>query len=101
MSKKGRNLADLIGGFEDEPQEAAPANEPAPQQTTEPPRIVPLSVLVATEDRRRMRQLSLDTGLSLQKLGHEALNMLLQSRGLEPLSPVTANVPSGRQKRSI
>ena len=33
MSKKGRNLADLIGGFEDEPQEAAPANEPANDRT--------------------------------------------------------------------
>jgi hypothetical protein len=58
--------------------------------------VVPVNVLVAPEDRRRLRQLSLDTNLSLQKLGHEAWNLLLHKRGLPPLKPVSANVPSGR-----
>ena len=58
--------------------------------------VVPVNVLVAPEDRRRLRQLSLDANLSLQKLGHEAWNLLLQKRGLPPLKAVSANVPSGR-----
>jgi hypothetical protein len=58
--------------------------------------VVPINILVAPEDRRRLRQLSLDANLSLQKLGHEAWNLLLQKRGLPPLRPVSANVPSGR-----
>jgi hypothetical protein len=74
---------------------AAPVEEAPP-----PPRdIVPINILVTPRDRKRLRQLSLDTGLSLQKLGHEAWNKLLESRGLEPLEPVTANVPSGRVRR--
>jgi hypothetical protein len=63
------------------------------------PAIVPVNILVTPRDRKRLRQLSLDTGLSVQKLGHEAWNRLLESRGLEPLEPVTANVPSGRARR--
>lgn len=58
--------------------------------------VVPVNILVAPEDRRRLRQLSLDANLSLQKLGHEAWNLLLQQRGLPPLKAVSANVPSGR-----
>ena len=58
--------------------------------------VVPVNILVAPEDRRRLRQLSLDANLSLQKLGHEAWNLLLQKRGLPPLKAVSANVPSGR-----
>jgi hypothetical protein len=65
------------------------------------PDIVPLNILVTPRDRKRLRQLSLDTGLSLQKLGHEAWNKLLESRGLEPLEAVTANVPSGRFRKVI
>ena len=63
---------------------------------TASPVIVPINVQVTPRDRRRLRQLSLDTGLSLQKLGHEAWNRLLEARGLEPLegrspaSPVIA-----------
>jgi hypothetical protein len=72
--------------------EAAPARE----ETRGPSEVVPVNILVAPEDRRRLRQLSLDTNLSLQKLGHEAWNLLLQKRGLPPLKPVSANVPSGR-----
>jgi hypothetical protein len=59
---------------------------------------VPINILVTPEDRRRLRQLSLDTNLSLQKLGHEAWSLLLQKRGLAPLTPVAANVPSGRAR---
>jgi hypothetical protein len=63
--------------------------------------VVPVNILVAPEDRRRLRQLSLDTNLSLQKLGHEAWNLLLQKRGLPPLKPVSANVPSGRSVNRV
>ena len=114
-TKRGRSLAEVMSPIEDEPgttaepTSAVVAREDAvsvadagegkagytaadaPATT-----IVPVNVLVAPEDRRRLRQLSLDTNLSLQKLGHEAWNLLLQKRGLPPLKPVSANVPSGR-----
>ena len=111
-SKRGRSLAEVMSPIEDEPSiagapTAAPktAGEPAGRAKEEltnmsaadgPVAVVPVNVLVAPEDRRRLRQLSLDTNLSLQKLGHEAWNLLLQKRGLPPLKPVSANVPSGR-----
>jgi hypothetical protein len=90
-AKRGRSLADVMASID----HAEPAERIAP-----PPRdIVPVNILVTPRDRKRLRQLSLDTGLSLQKLGHEAWNKLLESRGLEPLEAVTANVPSGRVRR--
>ena len=89
--KRGRPLSDVIASIDPEQH----AEKPLP-----PPRdIVPVNILITPRDRKRLRQLSLDTGLSLQKLGHEAWNKLLESRGLEPLEPVTANVPSGRVRR--
>ncbi|RYB01446.1 ribbon-helix-helix domain-containing protein [Lichenibacterium ramalinae] len=102
-SKRGRSLADFM--------EQADIEEPAP--TIEMPEaadkatgriaapmaaVVPVNVLVTPADRKRLRQLSLDADLSVQKLGHEAWNMLLASRGLPPLEAVSANVPSGRRK---
>lgn len=114
-TKRGRSLAEVMSPIEDEPGTTAEPTSAvvargdavsvadagegraghtaadAPATT-----IVPVNVLVAPEDRRRLRQLSLDTNLSLQKLGHEAWNLLLQKRGLPPLKPVSANVPSGR-----
>src|SRR5512147_3324567 len=90
-AKRGRSLADVMASIDP----AEPAERIAP-----PPRdIVPVNILVTPRDRKRLRQLSLDTGLSLQKLGHEAWNKLIESRGLEPLEPVTANIPSGRARR--
>jgi hypothetical protein len=61
--------------------------------------VVPVNILVDPADRKRLRQLSLDTGLSLQRLGHEAWNRLLEARGLPPPRPVAANVPSGRRRK--
>lgn len=90
-AKRGRSLADVIVSIDPDP--------PAEQVVPPPRDIVPVNILVTPRDRKRLRQLSLDTGLSLQKLGHEAWNKLLESRGLEPLEPVTANVPSGRLRR--
>ena len=63
------------------------------------PTTVPVNVLVTPRDQKRLRQLSLDTGLSLQKLGHEAWNRLRDTPGLESLEAVAANVPSGRARR--
>ena len=98
MSKKGKDLAALLGSLEDDPPETTIA--PVIPAGTEPVavRIVPINFLVTPADRKRLRQLSLDTGLSLQKLGHEAWNALLRERGLPPLEPVTANVPSGLKR---
>jgi hypothetical protein len=90
-AKRGRLLADVMASID--PAEPAERTAPLPRE------IVPVNILVTPSDRKRLRQLSLDTGLSLQKLGHEAWNKLLESRGLEPLEAVTANVPSGRVRR--
>lgn len=101
-TKKGRTLADMIGGLDEDldtsPQTGAASvnSMPAPTPAT---KIVPISVLVSPDDRKRLRQLSLDTGLSIQKLGHEAFNKMLEARGLPPLEAVSANVPSGRSRR--
>lgn len=110
-NKRGRSLAEVMSPIEDDEgahPTASPTVDAGPQSilrnASEAPAsgdvsvqaVVPVNVLVSPEDRRRLRQLSLDTNLSLQKLGHEAWNLLLQKRGLPPLKPVTANVPSGR-----
>ena len=103
MSSKraGRALADVMGELDEEPiaASAPAAPEAAAPKEAGGPSIVPVNVLVTPRDRKRLRQLSLDTGLSLQKLGHEAWNRLLEARGLEPLEAVAANVPSGRTRR--
>lgn len=104
MSSKrtGRALADVMGELDEDPAAApiaaATENVPAARENTAPT-IVPINVLVTPRDRKRLRQLSLDSGLSLQKLGHEAWNRLLEARGLESLEAVAANVPSGRARR--
>lgn len=100
-SKRGRALADVMASIDDDPQAASDAVPQTADRTANAggPAIVPVNILVTPRDRKRLRQLSLDTGLSVQKLGHEAWNRLLESRGLEPLEPVTANVPSGRARR--
>ena len=104
MSSKrtGRALADVMGELDEEPaadQIAVATADAAPVRDSASPAIVPVNVQVTPRDRKRLRQLSLDTGLSLQKLGHEAWNRLLEARGLEPLEAVAASVPSGRSRR--
>lgn len=105
-NKRGRALADVMASIDDDPLTASDAAPETADRTANAevgqggPAIVPVNILVTPRDRKRLRQLSLDTGLSVQKLGHEAWNRLLESRGLEPLEPVTANVPSGRARRS-
>ena len=61
--------------------------------------IKPLTIHLAPGDHRRLKQLALDSGRSLQSLGIEAWSLLMQSRGLAPLAPTKANVPDGRRKR--
>jgi hypothetical protein len=101
-NRRGRTLAEVMSPIEDDPvsSETEPSAEmPGPSVGRGDVRsqsVVPVNILVAPEDRRRLRQLSLDTNLSLQKLGHEAWNLLLEKRGLPPLRAVSANVPSGR-----
>lgn len=103
MSSKraGRALADVMGELDEEPVAVEPVavQAPAGAPAIGTPAIVPINVLVTPHDRKRLRQLSLDSGRSLQKLGHDAWNRLLESRGLEPLESVAANVPSGRSRR--
>ncbi len=112
-SSRGRSLAEIMTPIEDEVSvhPASLATPVDPQLTRDAAArslvrgeaisqpVVPINILVAPEDRRRLKQLSLDCNLSLQKLGHEAWNLLLQQRGLPPLKPVSANVPSGRSNR--
>lgn len=104
MSSKrtGRALADVMGELDEEPAaspSAVTTGDASADREGGTPAIVPINVLVTPRDRKRLRQLSLDSGLSLQKLGHEAWNRLLEARGLEPLEAVAANVPSGRSRR--
>jgi hypothetical protein len=106
-AKRGRSLAEVMSPIDDvAPDETdmsassaepiAAASGPSSGVGAARQSVVPINILVAPDDRRRLRQLSLDTNLSLQKLGHEAWNLLLQKRGLPPLKAVSANVPSGR-----
>jgi hypothetical protein len=97
-NRRGRSLAEVMSPIDDElPSGHGGAAGSAREETHgNAVPVVPVNILVAPEDRRRLRQLSLDTNLSLQKLGHEAWNFLLEKRGLPPLKPVSANVPSGR-----
>lgn len=104
-SSRGRSLTDVLGALDDDPsnnpvelRQTTP--EPVQSSTGAAPTVVPINILVTPRDRKRLRQLSLDTDTSLQRLGHQAWNMLLASRGLESLEPVTANVPSGRSRKS-
>lgn len=99
-TKKGRDLAAILGNLDDDTVDPAPAAPAPPPPAPMAAKIVPVNFLVTPEDRKRLRQLSLDSGISLQKLGHEAWNKLLVERGLSPLEPVTANIPSGRLKRA-
>ena len=101
--KRGRSLAEVMSPIDDDTAARsavviAEATSATSNGTAEAvvQNVVPVNILVAPEDRRRLRQLSLDANLRLQKLGHEAWNLLLQKRGLPPLKPVSANVPSGR-----
>jgi hypothetical protein len=100
-TKKGRDLSSILGNLDDDTVDVAPAAAQAMPAAPQPAssKIVPVNFLVTPEDRKRLRQLSLDTGMSLQKLGHEAWNRLLTEKGLAPLESVTANVPSGRLRR--
>ncbi len=100
-TKRGRSMADVVSSLEDDPVERASSEiVPPAAERLVPPAIVPINILVTPQDRKRLRQLSLDTGMSLQKLGHEAWNQLLKARGLDPLEPVSANIPSGRLRRN-
>jgi hypothetical protein len=101
--KKGRRLEDVVADDFDRdtvPTEAS-ASEPTALPPSAAPTVVPVNILVDPADRKRLRQLSLDTGLSLQRLGHEAWNRLLEARGLPSLRPVAANVPSGRRRKGV
>lgn len=99
-NRTGRSLADVIGDIDGKDAMPEMASDTQATTTNAQPKIVAVSILVTPEDRRRLRQLSLDSNLSVQKLGHEALNMMLEARGLSPLEPVTANVRSGRSRRA-
>ena len=97
--------AEVVTGEPTAPPAPAPAAPPEPasavQRTVERPLdIVPVTIQVTPEDRKRLRQLALDSGRSLQSLGIEAWSLLLESRGLSPLAPTKANVPDGRRRKA-
>lgn len=93
MVRKGRDLSSILESLDEAP--AAPA---LPPEAAEPSKLVPLSILVTRADRKRLKELSVAADLSLQKMGLEAWSLWLERRGLPPLEPVTANVPSGRRR---
>ena len=97
MAKRGMKLQDLgLPDLDDAPPPEAPSAPTTPEPSG--PEIVPVNMLVTPADRKRLKELSLHTDRSLQKLGHEAWNLLLAKRGLPPLESVSANVPSGRRR---
>lgn len=96
--KRGRSLADALSKVA--PQEAAAVQtppEPAPAPETEK-KISAITMYFMAEDHDRLRDLSYHSKTSLQQLGVEAWNLLLEKRGHAPLKPVTAGRPSGRRK---
>ena len=94
-----RSLSDVLGRAV---AAEAQADQPQPKEQPEPARAkpvgVPLVILVTAADRRRLRQLSLDSDTSLQQLGHAAWNLLLREKGHRELEPTTANRPSGLKR---
>ena len=98
-AKRGRPLSDVLPSIDDEPSiTVAEPEPPAVGKPRKEPEIVPVNFFVTPKDRRRLRQLSLDSGLSVHKLCHEGINLMLSARGLTPLEPVAANVPTGRNR---
>lgn len=86
--------ADTTGQGASEPQAPTPAPAPAPAAK----RVSGLIVYLFPEDHDRLRDLAHLSKTSLQQLGIEAWNLLLEKRGHPPLSPTTANRPSGRNR---
>lgn len=96
---RGLSLSAALGeavAAETRVEELPPKAAPRPPEAK--PTGVPLSILITPADRRRLRQLSLDSDMSLQQLGHAAWNLLLTARGLPELEPTTANRPSGLKR---
>lgn len=113
MTKRPGRIS--LSDFVDGPDEAPPVPTP-PAETPAGPAIVEVSshapsklaqaagieafvFHLSTADKRRMRIVAAETGLKLQDIGVEALNMWLAARGLPPLERVKANVPDGRKRR--
>ena len=61
--------------------------------------VTPFVTFLSPKDKRRLKILAAETGLSFQDIGIEALSMFLRARGLPPLERVKASVPDGRKKR--
>lgn len=95
-TRRGSSLAALVRPLDEEPAQA-PAQVELPVQAEASPKLSQFNVFVTAGDHKRLKHLSTDTGLSLQKLAHEGLNLMLQARGLPPLAPATAGRPSGRR----
>jgi hypothetical protein len=96
VAKKSRTLADIMA------RPAIPAAAPAPVlpigDQDERPAVVAINVFMTPGDRKRLRQLSIDSDTSIQKLAREGLDLMLERRGLAPLEPATANTPSGLRR---
>lgn len=103
--KTGISFDDLVGP----PDDTAPAAPATPSTSTEVTggggfsegetvrEIVPLTIHITPEDRMRLKILSAQTGLSLQKIGLEAFSLFLAAKGLPGLERVNASVPDGRK----
>lgn len=98
MAKNKRTLADIVGrSAEEAPAPAAPV-APIAAAGDDRPQVVSINIYVAKRDRQRLNQLALDTDTSVQRLVREAIDAMLESRGLPPLEPATANTPSGLRR---
>lgn len=94
--KRGRSLAAALSKVAPQEQSAPPpAPEPAPEPAVSK-RLSAVTLYISPDDHERLRDLSYHSKISLQQLGVEAWNLLLERRGHPPLAPTTAARPSGR-----
>ncbi len=89
LSKASRKPADAV-------EEIIPQAEPAPASPQKALKVI--STYLTPEDHKRIRDLSYHSEISIQQLGLQAWNMLLESKGHAPLAPTTAARPSGRNR---
>ncbi len=96
MSKR-RSLVAAVAGVEPEAKvELKQPDDSSPAESK--PKPVGILLYVTAEDHERIRNLSFHSRTSLQQLGIEAWSMLLESKGLDPLTKTTATGPGNRRK---
>lgn len=98
VGKRGRSLEAALSKVAPAELEAFKA-APAPElEKATRKKLVAVTMYVSADDHQRLSDLSHFSKTSLQKLGIEAWNLLLISRGHPPLQPTSADRPSGRTR---